>query len=620
MKNKLLIYIIVSLLCQTAVIKAQSPIPFTKEYWQMSGKAENFEGKEAFMGGASLKDVEFINGTIEFDLYMTGARSYPGINFRMQANGNSEHFYIRPHKVNGNHYDALQYTPAYHGVSCWQLYHGEGATSPIILETNKWLHYKIVIKDSQAKVYVDNNNIPVFEITHLEHAPIKGSIALSSPADGSAHFANFQYSDKLNTSFEEIISDPQMPGIISEWQISSVVKNNLIDYYSYPNPEKLSKLEWKHVTADTDGLVNLTRELIRNPVQPGWIYAKTNIKSDKNNLHRFAIGYSDYVTVFINQQPVFMGNNAFQSRNTSFAGLIGYFDEVFLPLKEGDNELVLIVGESFGGWGFMIRDAEAVYIDPMLKKLWENKFTLDYPESVDYDSERNVIYATNNFSGRGEYISKISIDGKIIEKEWVKGLNRPTGAKITGNKFYTVERTALVEIDIEKAEIIKRINLPGAVFPNDVTTSLDGKTIFVSDNAAQLIWKIEDGIVKVWMKGGELKNPNGLYLSGNKLLVGCSADASLKEIDLKTKEVTVLAQLKSGAIMDGIQVLEDGRILFTNYNGYLYLLEEKGKFKEILNTSTPGITLADFKYIPEKDILVIPTLYNNQVIAYKIKL
>ncbi|MFC2117169.1 hypothetical protein ACFLSY_00825 [Bacteroidota bacterium] len=616
--KKNIIYIIAFLVLQTAVIKAQSPIPFTNENWELTGKAENFQGEEAFMGRAVLKDVEFLNGTIEYDLNITGARSFPGINFRMQQNGDSEHFYIRPHKVTGYFYDALQYSPVYHGVSCWQLYHGEGATGAIVMETNKWLHIKIVIKDSQAKLYLNEN--PVFEMTHLEHNPVKGSIALNCPADGSAHFANFKYSEEVMAEFEETISEPEMPGVISEWKISSPIINNLMDYYSLPNQEEFNKLEWKNVISDKNGLVNLSRELTRNPVQPGWIYAKTNIKSKKAELHRFGLGYSDYITVFINGQAVFMGNNAFQSQNTSYAGLIGYFDEVFLPLNKGDNELVLIVGENFGGWGFMFRDAEAIFIDPMLTKLWENKFKLDYPESVEYDPARNVLYATNNFSGRGEYISKISMNGEILEKEWIKGLNRPTGSKIAADKFYTVERTTLTEIDIEKGEITKRIELPGAIFPNDVTASSDGKTIYVSDNAAQLIWKIEEGVAEVWMKGGELKNPNGLFLSGDRLIVGCTADASLKEIDVNTKEVTVLAHLKSGAIMDGIQVLKDGRILFTDYNGHLYLLEEKGNFREILNTSTSGITLADFKYIPEKEMLVIPTLYLNKVICYKIKL
>lgn len=38
-------------------------------------------------------------------------------------------------------------------------------------------------------------------------------------------------------------------------------------------------------------------------------------------------------------------------RDYRFLGTIGLFDEVYLPLKKGENELWLAVTESFGGWG-----------------------------------------------------------------------------------------------------------------------------------------------------------------------------------------------------------------------------------------------------------------------------
>jgi hypothetical protein len=40
-------------------------------------------------------------------------------------------------------------------------------------------------------------------------------------------------------------------------------------------------------------------------------------------------------------------------------GTIGLFDEVYLPLKKGHNELWLAVTETFGGWG-----VTALFEDP----------------------------------------------------------------------------------------------------------------------------------------------------------------------------------------------------------------------------------------------------------------
>ena len=43
------------------------------------------------------------------------------------------------------------------------------------------------------------------------------------------------------------------------------------------------------------------------------------------------------------------------SRDYRYLGTIGYFDEVFLPLEPGKNELWFAVGENFGGWGLEAR-------------------------------------------------------------------------------------------------------------------------------------------------------------------------------------------------------------------------------------------------------------------------
>lgn len=38
-----------------------------------------------------------------------------------------------------------------------------------------------------------------------------------------------------------------------------------------------------------------------------------------------------------------------------FLGSIGWYDTVYLPLVEGDNELAVAVSESGGGWGIQAR-------------------------------------------------------------------------------------------------------------------------------------------------------------------------------------------------------------------------------------------------------------------------
>jgi hypothetical protein len=62
-----------------------------------------------------------------------------------------------------------------------------------------------------------------------------------------------------------------------------------------------------------------------------------------------------------------VGSDAFASRDYRFLGTIGLYDELFLPLEVGDNEVWLAVSEGFGGWGVTLQALEAegvTVVDP----------------------------------------------------------------------------------------------------------------------------------------------------------------------------------------------------------------------------------------------------------------
>jgi len=113
--------------------------------------------RKCLIGSAFLKDVEFENGVIEVDLAVAGqkARTYPGLIFRIQSPGNYEHVYIRPHRAS-LYPDAIQYVPAFNGIDGWQLYNGENYTSAADIPYNKWVHFKLEVSGSQARLFMDD--------------------------------------------------------------------------------------------------------------------------------------------------------------------------------------------------------------------------------------------------------------------------------------------------------------------------------------------------------------------------------------------------------------------------------------------------------------------------------
>lgn len=110
-------------------IAAQINVPLTPDKWDVQAQGAIFEKYQGFDsvyaegGQAVLKDINFLDGTIEFDISMQNKFSFPGITFRMQDDLNYEEFYLRPFESGKD--DANQYSPVYNGVSGWQFYAGE---------------------------------------------------------------------------------------------------------------------------------------------------------------------------------------------------------------------------------------------------------------------------------------------------------------------------------------------------------------------------------------------------------------------------------------------------------------------------------------------------------------
>jgi hypothetical protein len=61
-------------------------------------------------------------------------------------------------------------------------------------------------------------------------------------------------------------------------------------------------------------------------------------------------------SVFPNHKILYRGRSAQRFRDPGFLGIVNpENDAVYLPLKKGQNEMVLAVSEMTGGWGFICR-------------------------------------------------------------------------------------------------------------------------------------------------------------------------------------------------------------------------------------------------------------------------
>jgi len=595
----------------------QQPIAFTSDRWTMlDAEVVEHLGRSCLQGTAMLKDAAFDNGIIEFDIAVSGVRSFPGVTFRASSQLEYEEFYLRPHA--SGRPDATQYTPVFSGVSGWQLYNGKGFTAAAEIPTDEWIHVRLEILGKRARVFMHNNPVPVLTVTDLKHDVIKGPVGIKSRNDSSAYFSNFSVTNTDDLDLPAT-SPPVIPrGLITHWQLSQPFAAARVRRDTYPTQTLLQSIAWQPITAEPTGLVDVSRWIIRSSNgTPETVLARTELEAGEKRTVGLSFGYSDMVTVFLNGQPLFSGNSQFRSRSATYLGAVSLNDAVFLPLAKGTNELLLILTESLGGWGFIAQLDNADLLAPGVVRLWQLAAELDMPESVVFDMNRDMLYVSNYFRGGNEYISRLSTSGEIVDLEWISGLSRPTGMVVEHDRLWVVERSGLTEIDINTGMITNRYPVQEAGFPNDVARDAKGR-LYVSDSAGGKIYRLEDGTFKIWLEGDTIAGVNGLSVDGGRLLFGTAADGCVKAAQLETRQLTTIACLGGDAIVDGLCPDGAGGFVVSDYNGRVFRLSASGETTPLLDLTSSGDKTADLVFIPSEHLLVVPGLFDNTLTAYRV--
>ena len=281
-----------------------------------------------------------------------------------------------------------------------------------------------------------------------------------------------------------------------------------------------------------------------------------------------------------------------------------------------------------------------------LEEFWESPNQLKNPESVVYDSKKNMLYVSNvdgnpdDKDNKG-FISIISLsNGSIINLNWVSNLNAPKGIDLDNNtgKLYVSDITNLIEIDLSSGKIINRYPALDNSSLNDVVIDKKGN-VFVSDPPNNAIFTLDtknnsattnNKSLQTWLKSKELNGPNGITIDDSKnILVVASmgkgtseAGGTIKSIGLDNK--TIISIGKEGitvpvGILDGLQLGTDGKSYYvSDWNAKnIHIVDTSGiGYHELFNSPMQG--MADFRIIyPEKE-LVIPLMPENKIISLRI--
>jgi hypothetical protein len=372
-------------LCALAVVFAPAAhsqaltVPADSPRWDLEGqaKATEYQGRKCLLldgGAAALKDFEMRDAVIDVDVATSAKRGFFGIMFRIVNDGlNGEEVYLRQHKSGLP--DAMQYTPVLNTGRNWQIYNGPGFTGAVDIPRDEWFHLRLEVTGAQAKLYVKDmdNAKPALVMNDLKSGIQKGQVALYTLL-GATCFSNFEIRTTPDAPWERHL--PAMPpNTLTKWSISPSYDALARNLERPLAPTESDATHWQAVEAEPPGVVVLYRYLeAPHPVvtfqgdfskrlepQPGMkvVYARTTIDSDRDQVKKLYIGYSDDVSVFLNGKILYRGRSAQGFRDPGFLGIVNpENDAVYLPLKKGSNELMLAVSELGGGWGFICRLAD----------------------------------------------------------------------------------------------------------------------------------------------------------------------------------------------------------------------------------------------------------------------
>lgn len=225
----------------------------------------------------------------------------------------------------------------------------------------------------------------------------------------------------------------------------------------------------------------------------------------------------------------------------------------------------------------------------------------------------NTLLVSNvcDFRQQGNgFLTLLDTVGKVLDWQIVEGLDAPLGMAMLNDTLYLIDNNQLKTFKWPGYEPLKTVGLDTTV-ANDLAVSTQG-LVYITDTAKhQVIRLLPDGTQSVLTGMSQFESANGIAIDNNHLYVG---GRRLWCVNLLDGSVETIGP-EWVADIDGIEFEADGTIQITPVGGPLirYLSDS-----DIEVITGPGVSSANHGYAENLQLALIPTGFDNTVIAIRI--
>lgn len=273
------------------------------------------------------------------------------------------------------------------------------------------------------------------------------------------------------------------------------------------------------------------------------------------------------------------------------------------------------------------------------------------PESSYYDPLHQILFVSNMVSGVPNeaksigYLQKFTSDGKLLDPgkpKWVENLRSPKGIRTYKDQLWVNTVDAILQIQIGGPDDGKVTRFPIKneegipLCLNDLAIDPRDGTVYSSDFFGNRIFKIKDGVLSLFDNDPKLDSPNGLLVILESLYV-VSSDLVIENgnmnFDKSPKKGTVsfydlsepkpklhVSRARGFGMLDGLDVDPLGDLVTGDWNlAKVYRVNADFNPVEILDLKAKNnaANAADFSFIREKGLIVIPNTGEGKVEAFK---